>query len=1246
MSKPNILTDVVGQSLQLGGNLNSSNALSTSNVFASNVVAAGKMTLTGAQARRLALSVTGNVFASNAVVTTNVFMSGNLVNTGTLSTAANIFVANAITFTNVFAQGNVFSTGVLTVGMTTLSVSGNVVSSNAITTGNLYTTNLYVSNNLYVVNDVNITGNVLVSNALTTTNIFATQDVTVDQALTITGVNTVGQTTLGFLAGNVYVANTVASNNLYVGGQVTASGTINVSNMTTSGNAIQTTNIWTTNVFSNILSVTSPAGVTSVSVSQNVYAANTISVSNLYAAGNVYATGNLFTTRLIQATSGNIFVSNTVSTGNVFAAGNVSASFSSFVTGVDTAGFTTLNVPGNVFASNAITASNIYASGNIYATGNIYASANITVTGNVTVSNTCVGSNVFSNLFTMDGLYLTGNAAFSNALTAVNVFATNVWSQSTVLLRATTLAMESGSEGLTAQTPARLNNVPSYSDTFVVPVTSGLVGQYDITSWNNSTKVWSDLSGAGNNTTAFTGTPLAGTNYIYGGTGDSLTWPTAILPTTYTFFHVARYSGASRGRIFQGVSTNFLSGFHGNKAGVAYHGTGDVAPSTDLHGRNWVMSTDQNFLYRSNGVTRGSSGGDGLTTRLALNTGGYPEPSDWQCAEVLVYNRTLSLGEIQQVESYLQFKYSSFCMFLTAPKFGTPVQAYGANGDEFCDNIGLSRYLGGVLYPQVVVNPPAPSLQTVASQSIDPTTLTNVIPILQYQKPIGPLIWTMSGNPSGVYLSNCSSDGCSLVVPYLQAASTSTVTVTATNRLSATSSTSIPLTIFTPDLYTFSEVRFSPGTATYQTGPNISQARNGLIGAPAPSNWSSTYLSMSVNGKMIWTVPTTTTYRIVAIGARGGRSSNWNRAGGHGTYMQGDFTLTKGTQLTIVVGQMGGPDNYHDGGGGGGTFVVNTSSESSPLIIAGGGGGGSASGFSGSGSIHANTGTTGYNTSWANGGSSGAGGGSLNSGGGGGLTGNGNSGGNGWFGYSLTNGATGGSGSTYGGFGGGGGGGGSSGAGGGGGYSGGAASYWSHEGAGGGSINTGSNQTNTQYVGGGMGSVVISKLSYTPVWYIVSSILTTSTLQTNALSLFKPSALLFRATVNGFSSSTFHSLCNGYAPLFIVVKANTGYIATAYTVASYNNINNYTRAQSGTNWLNNLWNGSSISTTKYYNTSNPDSSIYDTDGHGPTFGGGHDMYMPNPMNTVYSNPNSYTIPNTSILFGGNGVGVTDIEVYV
>ena len=82
-----------------------------------------------------------------------------------------------------------------------------------------------------------------------------------------------------------------------------------------------------------------------------------------------------------------------------------------------------------------------------------------------------------------------------------------------------------------------------------------------------------------------------------------------------------------------------------------------------------------------------------------------------------------------------------------------------------------------------------------------------------------------------------------------------------------------------------------------------------------------------------------------------------------------------------------------------------------------------------------------------------------------------------------------------------------------------------------------------------------------------------------------------------------------------------------------------------TNWLNNLWNGSSTSANKYYNTNT--TGTYDGSSHGPTFGGGHDMYLPNPMNngSAYSNPSSYSIPNNSILFGSYNFTPTDIEVY-
>ena len=141
------------------------------------------------------------------------------------------------------------------------------------------------------------------------------------------------------------------------------------------------------------------------------------------------------------------------------------------------------------------------------------------------------------------------------------------------------------------------NNVP-----VTPPVTSGLVGLYTADSWNGIR--WSDLSGSGNHVATFSGTITKSTSgfngrtYIYGGTSSSLIWPAAILPSTYTLFHIAKYNNGATGRIFNGNSgNNWLSGFHGGNTGVVFH-DGWLTPYADCCGKNWVLSTDQNALYR------------------------------------------------------------------------------------------------------------------------------------------------------------------------------------------------------------------------------------------------------------------------------------------------------------------------------------------------------------------------------------------------------------------------------------------------------------------------------------------------------------------------------------------------------------------------------------------------------------------------------------------------------------------------
>ncbi|REG26613.1 glycine rich protein [Archangium gephyra] len=233
-----------------------------------------------------------------------------------------------------------------------------------------------------------------------------------------------------------------------------------------------------------------------------------------------------------------------------------------------------------------------------------------------------------------------------------------------------------------------------------------------------------------------------------------------------------------------------------------------------------------------------------------------------------------------------------------------------------------------------------------------------------------------------------------------------------------------------------------------------------------------------------YTVPITGTYVLEAAGAQGG-ASNFGGTGGLGARMRGEFSLTQGQVVQVVVGaRPPGPRGQYDGGaGGGGTFAFVGSScttlPSLPLIVAGGGGGGSGSG--------ATTAQNGLNGAAA-GGTNGAGGSASGTnfyytaaGGTGWLSGgaNGSSpiyagGGQRWYGGRGT--SYGGHYGSWGGFGGGGAAGDqSTGGGGGGGYSGGGGgSQTLASGGGGGSYNAGANPLNTPAVQTGHGYLTIT----------------------------------------------------------------------------------------------------------------------------------------------------------------------------
>lgn len=238
-------------------------------------------------------------------------------------------------------------------------------------------------------------------------------------------------------------------------------------------------------------------------------------------------------------------------------------------------------------------------------------------------------------------------------------------------------------------------------------------------------------------------------------------------------------------------------------------------------------------------------------------------------------------------------------------------------------------------------------------------------------------------------------------------------------------------------------------------------------------------------------VPENGDYLITAYGAQGG-----GHEGGLGAKIAGEFSLSEGDIIKILVGQQGLTGQYSssdtNGGGGGGSFAVldGATDETGILVIAGGGGGSMANY---SQNKHAVIGTTAQDGVIGGAGNTGSGGSNGGEGGyahdrGGGAAGfisNAVPGGsNVGTAYSYLNGGNGGSGGN-GGDGGFGGGGGSDsngwhGAGGGGGYSGGGGASgrgdFDHVGGGGASYNNGTNQENETEAREGHGLVTIIKV--------------------------------------------------------------------------------------------------------------------------------------------------------------------------
>ena len=157
------------------------------------------------------------------------------------------------------------------------------------------------------------------------------------------------------------------------------------------------------------------------------------------------------------------------------------------------------------------------------------------------------------------------------------------------------------------------------------------------------------------------------------------------------------------------------------------------------------------------------------------------------------------------------------------------------------------------------------------------------------------------------------------------------------------------------------------------------------------------------------------------------------------------------------------------------------------------------------------------------------------------------------------------------------------------------------------------------------------------------------------MSKSKKGILLYRASRDGFTAQAFHTRCDGKTNTITIIKNNLNYVFGGYASAFWNSSNQYINDPSA--FLFSLRRNGKSSNEKF-TIKYTSSSLIGHSGHGPIFGGGHDINICNQSNIItgsYTNfGHSYNVP-VGIIYGENSKDflagnynewkTTEIEVY-
>ena len=155
----------------------------------------------------------------------------------------------------------------------------------------------------------------------------------------------------------------------------------------------------------------------------------------------------------------------------------------------------------------------------------------------------------------------------------------------------------------------------------------------------------------------------------FNGTSDALWTDTSYENQNYTMFAVSRQDGGTNGRLIASRDANWLFGYHNGTHGDFYH-NGWVYNSSTASDTAWhIHVSNQNNSDQANAwadftqVATNSNGPNTTNQPKKLGFGrGYngnnPEWSSGEVAELLLFDRVLSVTERKLVEGYLADKWS------------------------------------------------------------------------------------------------------------------------------------------------------------------------------------------------------------------------------------------------------------------------------------------------------------------------------------------------------------------------------------------------------------------------------------------------------------------------------------------------------------------------------------------------------------------------------------------------------------